>query len=193
MLLVLSVSADRALSHIQLLKRVWGIGHTGGRGSVRTYCEAAPPLAGRGRRQTHAPLQGSARRLSDAEGAGAVTVRLSVLGSLQVHHPRVPEFLASIVYCECSPDAQDTIRTMRRRAVLPPQEDALQAASGLSNQGRDVRPGTSGLVLRNTATARGNEQHVVPPSRTECNQRCCFQSPRPAMIVGAGSPKSSTA
>ena len=61
-----------------------GIGHTGGRGSVCTYGEAVPPLAGGGRRQARAPLQGAARRLSDAEGEGAVTVTLSVFGGLQM-------------------------------------------------------------------------------------------------------------
>ena len=33
----------------------------------------------------------------------------------------LPELSVSIVYCECSPDAQDTIRTVRRRVVLPPK------------------------------------------------------------------------
>ena len=62
-----------------------GLGHWPHRrqGGVRTYGEAVPPLAGRGRRQAHAPLQGAARRLSGAEGVGAVTVRLSVLGGFK--------------------------------------------------------------------------------------------------------------
>ena len=37
LLVELSISAGRVLTFDTLLDRVWGIGHTGGRGSVRTY------------------------------------------------------------------------------------------------------------------------------------------------------------
>ena len=57
--------------------------------------------AGRRRGQPHLHRQRAAHRLPDAAGGGTVTIRLSVLGGLQIDRPRVPEFLVSIVYCEC--------------------------------------------------------------------------------------------
>ena len=68
LLFELSVNAGRVLTFDALLDRVWGLGRSGDRGSVRTYVITAPPQAARGRREPEVHLRRASRRLPDAEG-----------------------------------------------------------------------------------------------------------------------------
>ena len=71
LLFELSVNAGRVLTFDALLDRVWGLGRSGDRGSVRTYVKRLRRKLGEDAGNPEVYLRRASRRLPDAEGGGA--------------------------------------------------------------------------------------------------------------------------